>query len=95
MSSLNVFKTWHGEDDIATLVNHAGFSIKDPESKMFDNDSETFWHSSFDHESDEKKIGIEFKVYFCFQHGTRKHEIFCENKGSTVKYTVQAENIRS
>ena len=78
MSSLNVFKTWHGESDIATLVNHAGFKIKDKsihdESKMFDNDSETFWHSSFDHESDEKKIGVEFKVYFLSAWNTKMKE---------------------
>ena len=62
---MKVLKTWYGEADIATLVNYAGVldhknNIYN-ESKMFDNDPTTFWHSS---KSKEKIIGVEFKVIF-------------------------------
>ena len=67
MSKLKVLKTWYGEADIATLVNHAGFwvskdGIEHDESRIFDNDPETIWHSDPDFESKVKIIGVEFKV---------------------------------
>ena len=69
LSKLKVFKTWYGEADIATLVNHAGFYVADGiepqvESRIFDNDPETIWHSDPVYKSEDKIIGVEFKVFF-------------------------------
>ena len=68
LSKLKLFKTWYGEADIATLVNHAGFYVEDGtehnESRIFDNDSETIWRSDPKYERQEKIIGVEFKVFF-------------------------------
>ena len=66
LSKLKIFKTWYGEADIATLVNHAGFYVADGienvVSRIFDNDPETIWHSDPIYESEVKIIGVEFKV---------------------------------
>ena len=67
-SKLKVFKTWYGEADIATLVNHAGFWVskdgtKHNESRIFDNDPKTIWHSALKYKTKEKIIGVEFKVF--------------------------------
>ena len=72
LSKLKLFKTWYGEADIATLVNHAGFwvsedGIEHDESRIFDNDPKTIWHSQPKYEKQEKIIGVEFKV-FLFYH---------------------------
>ena len=68
LSKLKVFKTWYGEADIATLVNHAGFYVADEiehvPSRIFDNDPETIWHSDPVYKSEDKIIGVEFKVFF-------------------------------
>ena len=68
LSKLKIFKTWYGEADIATLVNHAGFYVDDGTehvvSRIFDNDPETIWHSDPIYKSVVKMIGVEFKVVF-------------------------------
>ena len=63
---MKTFKIWYGESDIATLVNHAGSWVQEDglirkESRMFDNDPNTFWHADGD-TFKEKIIGVEFKV---------------------------------
>ena len=78
LSKLKLFKTWYGEADIATLVNHAGFweskdGTEHVESRNFDNDPETICHSDPIYEKQERIIGVEFKVYFYHEVTHLKH----------------------
>ena len=51
-------------------MNNAGFHTNDDKniirdvSKMFDNDQNTFWRSNNQYRSENKTIGVEFKVIF-------------------------------
>ena len=45
-------------------VNHDDTNIIYDETKMFDNDHKTFWRSNAEYKSENKIIGVEFKVIF-------------------------------
>ena len=54
---------WHGERDIATVVNKAGeWSSDYVVDNMFDDSTTTLWHSNGAMRSEQKVIGFEFKV---------------------------------
>ena len=54
---------WHGERDIATVVNQAGvWDSNYAVDNMFDDSATTLWHSSRAMQSKPKVIGFEFKV---------------------------------
>ena len=53
-------ETWHGDNDIATVVNQAGNQTN--ESLMFDSNNNTYWHSDINSQNNLKIIGVEFKV---------------------------------
>ena len=54
---------WHGERDIATVVNQAGeWSSDYVVDNMFDDSAITLWHSNGAMQSKPKVIGFEFKV---------------------------------
>ena len=54
---------WHGERDIATVVNQAGvWDSNYAVDNMFDDSATTLWHSSRAMQSKPKVIAFEFKV---------------------------------
>ena len=72
---MKTYKIWHGESDIADVVNHAGFwvdpkGISHNEPKIFDDEPNSLWHSAVEYKDKDKIIGFEFKVsifsrFFC------------------------------
>ena len=64
---MKTYKIWHGESDIADVVNHAGFwvdpkGISHDEPKIFDDEPNSLWHSAVKYRDTDKMIGFEFKV---------------------------------
>ena len=56
---------WHGQERIAKVVNQAGTWSENHQVKnMFDENSNTFWHSGKGMENRPKAMRIEFKVSF-------------------------------
>ena len=54
---------WHGERDIARVINQAGeWNSNYSVDNMFDDSATTLWHSSRAMQSKPKVIGFEFKV---------------------------------
>ena len=69
---MKTYKIWHGESDIADVVNHAGFWVNEEgiphdESKIFDDEPNSLWHSAVEYKDKDKIIGFEFKVIFFSQ----------------------------
>ena len=90
---MKVLKTWYGEADIATLVNHVGV-WDDPnmiynESKMFDNDPTTTWVANDKFTSKEKIIGVEFKVIFFLGFSFFKIQSYINKLSTITKFMVQ------
>ena len=53
---------WYGESELATISNDAGHLDNFVFSNIFDNDENTFWHSSWPSRLREKIITIDFQV---------------------------------
>ena len=93
LSSLKVLKTWYGEADIATLVNYP--LVWDDrntiynESKMFDNDPTTLWIANDKYTSEDKIIGVEFKVFFFLRISWFKIQFDIKLILLTTKFMVQ------
>ena len=60
----NDIETWHGENDIAYVLNEAGSHPLFGESLMFDSDPGTFWHSDEENNHKSKIIRFQFRVSF-------------------------------
>ena len=54
---------WHGERDIATIINEAGeYSKNNLLSNMFDDNPNTMWHSGGEFNNKPKSLKIQFRV---------------------------------
>ena len=54
---------WHGERDIATIINDSGQWNSDmPLAKMFDDNPNSMWHSSGESVNKPKSLKFQFRV---------------------------------